>query len=72
MYASLMGTFDMPAPINYLGTTNVRKNVSTVVGRTDLWVLPSQDEPQVPLSTTKVSYQAIFDATIDSISNPLI
>ena len=46
MYTSLMGTFDIPSLINYLGMTNVGKNVSTVVGRTDLWGLPSQDEPQ--------------------------
>ena len=45
MYTSLMGTFDIPSLINYLGMTNVGKNVSTVVGRTDLWGLSLQDEP---------------------------
>ena len=45
MYTSLMGTFDMVAPINYLGTMSVGKNICTVVDRTDPWVLPSQDEP---------------------------
>ena len=49
MYTSLMGTFDMLAPINYLGTTSVGKNVCTIVGRNDLWVPPLQDEHDVPL-----------------------
>ena len=71
MYTSLMGAFDMPAPINYLGTISVGNNICTIVDRTDLWVLRSQDEPDVPLPTTDVSYQAIFDATIDSILTPI-
>ena len=41
MYASLMGTIDFPAPINYLGSTSVGKSIATVVDRTDPWVLPS-------------------------------
>ena len=36
MYASLMGTFDILAPINYLGSTSVRKSIATVVDRTYL------------------------------------
>ena len=72
MYTSLMGTFDMLAPIKYLGMTSVGNNISIVVNRMNLWVLPSQEEPDVPFATKKVSYQAIFDATIDSISNPSI
>ena len=35
MYASLMGTFDIPDPINYLGSTSVGKSIATVVDRTD-------------------------------------
>ena len=35
MYASLMGTFDFPAPINYIGSTSVGKSIATVVDRTD-------------------------------------
>ena len=41
MYTSLMGTFDMHAPINYLGSTSVWKNMCTIVDRMDPWVLPS-------------------------------
>ena len=59
MYASLMGTFDLPAPINYIGSTSVGKSIATVVHRTDPWVLPSPHEPEVPLSVVEVAYQAI-------------
>ena len=41
MYASLMDTFDIPAPINYIGSTSVGKSIATVPDRTDPWVLPS-------------------------------
>ena len=41
MYASLMGTFDIPAPANYLGSISVGENISTVVDRTNPWVFPS-------------------------------
>lgn len=65
-----MWTFDIPAPINYLGLTSVGKNITTIVDRIDLWVLPSQEEPQVPLLAAQVTYQAIFDAIVDSIMTP--
>ena len=55
MYTSLMCTFDILAPINYLGSTSVGKNISTFVDRNDPWFLPSREEPQLPLSTTKVA-----------------
>ena len=55
MYASLMGTFNFPAPINYLGSTSVGKSIATVVDRKDPWVLPSFHEPEVPLSATEVA-----------------
>ena len=71
MYASLMGTFDFPAPINYSGSTSVGKSIATIVDRTGPWVLPSRHEPEVPLSTTEVAYQAIVHTTVDSISVPL-
>ena len=35
MYASLMGTFDIPALINYIGSTSVGKSIATVVDRTN-------------------------------------
>ena len=44
MYASLMGTFDIPAPINYLGSTSVGKSIAMVVDRKYPWVLPSHHE----------------------------
>ena len=72
MYMSLMGTFDLHAPIKYLGTTSVGKKICTFVDRNDPWVLPSQEEPSVPFATTEVAYQAIFDATVDFISTPYI
>ena len=50
MYTSLMGTFDLPAPVNYIGSTSVGRSIATVVDRTDPWVLPSPHEPDVPLS----------------------
>ena len=71
MYASLMGTFDFPAMINYIGSTSVGKSIATVVDRADLWVLPSYHEPEVPLSTMEVAYQAIIHTAVDSIMVPL-
>ena len=41
-----------------------------VVDRIDPWVLPSRHEPQVPLSTVEVAYQAIVNIAIDSIVTP--
>ena len=49
MYAPLMGTFDIPTPINYLGSMSVGNSIMTVVSRTDPCILPSCHEPQVPL-----------------------
>ena len=71
MYASLMGTFDLPAPINYIGSTSVGKSIATVVDRTDPWVLPTHHEPEVPLSAVEVAYQAITQTTADPIPAPL-
>ena len=71
MYASLMGTFDILAPINYLGSTRVGKFIAMVVDRTDPWVLPSHHEPEVPLSVVEVAYQAITQTSVDPISIPL-
>ena len=45
MYSSLMATFDIPAPINYLGSTSVGKYITTVVDRTYPWFLPSHYKP---------------------------
>ena len=47
------------------------KSIAIVVDRTDPWVLPSHHEPQVPLSAAEVAYQAITQATIDPIPDPL-
>ena len=71
MYTSLISTFDFPAPINYIGSTSVGNSIATVVDRTDPWVLPSHHEPEVPLSTVKVDFQAIIHTTVDPISVPL-
>ena len=71
MYTSLMGRFDLLAPINYIGSTSVGKSIATVVDRTDPWVLPSHHEPKVPLLTTEVAYQAITHTIVDPISVPL-
>ena len=71
MYASLMGTFDLPAPINYIGSTSVGKSIATVVDRTDPWVLPTHHEPEVPLSAVEVAYQAITQIIVDPIPVPL-
>ena len=65
-----MGTFDLPAPINYIGSTSVGKSIATVVDRTDPWVLPSPIEPEVFLSVVEVAYQAIINTTVDPISVP--
>ena len=51
-----MGTFDLPALVNYIGSTSVGKSIATVVDRTDTWVLPTPHEPEVPLSTVEVAY----------------
>ena len=71
MYASLMGTFDLPAPMNYIGSTTVGKSITTVVDSNDPWVLPTPHEPEVPLSVVEVAYQAITEATVDPIPDPL-
>ena len=71
MYASLMGTFDFPAPINFLGSTIVGKSIAMVFDRTNIWVLPFRHEPKVPLSIVEVDYQAIIHTTIDPIPVPL-
>ena len=70
MYASLMGTFDIPAPIYYLGSVSVGKSIVTVINRTNPWVLPSHNEAQVPLSVVKLVYQVVVNATVDSIVTP--
>ena len=72
MYTSLMGTFDLPASINYIGFTSVGKSIAMVVDRTDPWVLPSPHKWEVPLSVVEVAYQAITQTTIDPIPDPLI
>ena len=72
MYASLMGTFDLLASINYIGSTSVGNSIATVVDRIDPWVLPSPHEPEVILSVVEVYYQAITQTTIDPIPDPLI
>ena len=70
MYTLLMGMFNIPAPLNYLGSTSVGKNISLVVHKTGPWVLPLQEEPQVPLSTIEVAYQAIYNVGDASIVTP--
>ena len=72
MYASLMGTFDLSAPINFIGSTSVGKSIATVVDRIDPWVLPTHHELEVPLSTVEVAYQDITQTTIDPIPVPLL
>ena len=56
MYASLMGTSDILASINYLGSTSVGNSIAMIVDRTDPWVLPSHHEPEVPLLAVEVAY----------------
>ena len=72
MYASLMGTFDFLAPINYIGSTSVGNSIDMVVDRTDPWVLPSHHEPEVSLSTVEVAYQDITQTTVDPFLAPLV
>ena len=72
MYTSLMGTFDLPAPVNYIGSTSVGMSIATMVDRTDPWVLPTPHELEVPLSAVEVAYQAITQATVDPFLDPLI
>ena len=45
MYSLLMGTFDIPTPINDLISTSVGKSIAMVIDRIDPWVLPSHHEP---------------------------
>ena len=65
-----MGTFDIPASINYLGSTSVGNSIATVGDRTDPWVLPSHYEPKVPLLALQVAYKAIVNTTVDPILIP--
>ena len=71
MYTSLMGMFDFPTTVNYIGSTSVGKSIASVVDRTDPWVLPTPHEPEVPLSTVEVAYQALTQATVNPISDPI-
>ena len=48
MYSSLMGTFDIPAPVLYIGSTTVGKSIDSVVDRTDPWVLPTPQDRKCP------------------------
>ena len=47
MYTSLMGTFDLHAIVNYIGSTSVGKiaftscNFSSISNKTDSWILPT-------------------------------
>ena len=70
MYSSLMGTFDIPATINYLGSSSVGKSITAVGDKMDPWVLSSHNEPKVPLQAVEVAYQAISNTTIDPVSVP--
>ena len=72
MYSWLMGTFDLLAPINYLGSTSIGKSIAMVVDRMDPSFLPSHHELEVPLSATKLSYQAIIHTAFDPVLIPLI
>ena len=65
-----MGTFDIPSSINYLGSTSVGNSIAMVVNRTDPWVLPSRNEPQVTLSIVELAYKSIVDTIVDSITPP--
>ena len=56
IYSSLMGTFDIPTPINYLGSTCIGNSIETVVYRTDPWVLLFRYEPEVHLSKVELAY----------------
>ena len=53
MYASLMGTFDLPAPINYIGSTSLGNSIATVIDRTDPWVPPSPMNQNFPYQQYK-------------------
>ena len=66
-----MGTFDIPAPINHIGSTSVGNSIAMIVYRIDPWVLPSHHELEVPLFVAEVSYQAIIHTTVDPIPVPL-
>ena len=70
MYSSLIDTFNIPAPINYLGYTSVGKSIATVGDRMDPYVLPSRHEPKVPLSAVEVAYQAIVNTIVDPVLVP--
>ena len=70
MYSLLMGTFDIPAPINYLGSMSVGKSIMTVVNRTNPSLLLTYHEPQVPLSKVEVARQVVLNATAYSIVTP--
>ena len=66
-----MDTFDLPALINYIGSTSVGKSIAMVVNRTNPWVLHSHHELAVLLSTVEVAYQDITQTTVDPILVPL-
>ena len=59
MYTSTMGNFNLPAIVNYIESTSPRNTYGDfylILNKNDPWILPMQVEPEVPSSTTKVSY----------------
>ena len=51
MYTSLMGTFDFPAPINYIGSSSVGRidftfeDFCSISNYSDPWILPMEAKP---------------------------
>jgi hypothetical protein len=80
MYSSVMGTFDFVAPIHHIYAMSSRfaSSMRSIPFRTsylnDPWTLPSSTEScegqshtgmAMPLSTTKIAYQAFLDSSVD-------
>ena len=67
MYSSQMGNFNIPSPVNYLGSTFIGKSVETVVDKIDPLVPTSRNELEVPSSAVDVTCQDIVDTSADPI-----
>ena len=78
MYSSLIGTFELFAPFNYIGSISignskvVSRDFFAISNQTDPWILPTNVELVAPLSMTKIAYQDLQETVMDSISTRLV
>ena len=59
LYTSIMRTFHLPSPINYIRSTSVGNtswDFYLISNKINPWNLPTEFEPKLPSSAIEVSY----------------